>query len=327
MPSTSTPTAHKSAAALDLEKVESLYARPLLELVFEAATIHRQHHDPEYVQCSQLINIKTGGCPEDCGYCSQSARHAPQLERDELLSVERVVAEAKQAQENGADRFCMGAAWRGPRNGAEFDRVLEMVKQVKAMGLETCVTLGMLDKDQAQALDGAGLDYYNHNLDTGASHFGNVITTHTLQDRLDTLTHVREAGINVCSGGILGLGEDTKARCELLLQLAELEPQPESVPINNLVPIEGTPLGETQPVDWTVMVRMTACARILMPKAVIRLSAGRGELSDEAQALCFLGGANSIFCGDELLTTPNPTPSSDAALLEKLGLKAERERN
>jgi len=326
MPSPSTTAAQQCAPELTLEQVERLYERPLLELVFEAASIHREHHDPAYVQCSQLINIKTGGCPEDCGYCSQSARNAPGLERDELISVDKVVQQAQQAKENGADRFCMGAAWRGPRKGEEFERVLEMVRKVKAMGLETCVTLGMLNDEQASDLESAGLDYYNHNLDTGASHFEDVITTHTLQDRIDTVQRVRNAGINVCSGGILGLGEGPKARAELLLQLAQLDPPPESVPINNLVPIEGTPLGTAEPVDWSVMVRMTACSRILMPRSVVRLSAGRGELSEEAQALCFMAGANSIFCGDELLTTPNPSPSSDAAMLEKLGLKSERQR-
>jgi biotin synthase len=320
-------TSTAPAPGLRLADVEALYSRPLLDLVFEAATVHRANHDARYVQCSQLLSIKTGGCPEDCGYCSQSARHSTGLEREELLSVEKVVEEAQRAKDNGADRFCMGAAWRGPKRGKDFERVLEMVRRVKGLGLETCVTLGMLDKSQAEALDDAGLDYYNHNLDTGASHFGEIITTHTLQDRLETLSHVRGAGINVCSGGILGMGEGPQARCELLLQLAQLDPQPESVPINNLVPVEGTPLGETEPVDWSVLVRMTASARILMPKTVIRLSAGRGELSDEAQGLCFLAGANSIFCGNELLTTPNPSPSSDAALLDKLGLKAERERS
>lgn len=314
------------AASTTLADVEALYERPLLDLVFEAAGVHRAHHDPQYVQCSQLLSIKTGGCPEDCGYCSQSSRHNSGIQREELLSVEKVVEEARQAKENGADRFCMGAAWRGPKKGEEFERVLAMVREVKALGLETCVTLGMLNEQQADELQEAGLDYYNHNLDTGASHFGEIITTHTLEDRLDTLDHVRKAGINVCSGGILGMGEGPKARCELLLQLAQLDPQPESVPINNLVPVAGTPLGDTEPVDWSVLVRTTACARILMPRSVIRLSAGRGELTDEAQALCFLAGANSIFCGNELLTTPNPKPESDAALLTKLGLKAERER-
>lgn len=326
MPSSSTTSAQQCAPALTLEEVERLYARPLLGLVFEAATVHREHHDPEYVQCSQLISIKTGGCPEDCGYCSQSARNAPDMPREDLVSVDVVIEQAKQAKANGADRFCMGAAWRGPKKGAEFERVLEMIRQVKGMGLETCVTLGMLNEEQADQLGEAGLDYYNHNLDTGASFYDDVITTHTLQDRLDTLGRVRNKGINVCSGGIMGLGEGPTARCELLLQLAELNPPPESVPINNLVPIEGTPLGESEPVDWSVMVRMTACARILMPKSVVRLSAGRGELTEEAQALCFLAGANSIFCGDELLTTPNPSPSSDAALFEKLGLNPERKK-
>lgn len=320
----STLVAAPASQTLRLEEVEALYARPLLDLVFEAATVHRAHHDPNYVQCSQLLNIKTGGCPEDCGYCSQSSRYSTELEREKLLDVGEVVEEARRAKDNGADRFCMGAAWRGPKNGPEFERVLEMVREVKALGLQTCVTLGMLQDDQARALGEAGLDYYNHNLDTGASHYEKVITTHTLQDRLDTLQSVRDAGIHVCSGGILGLGETTTARCELLLQLAQLDPPPESVPINNLVPIAGTPLGDSEPVDWTVLVRTVACARILMPQSVVRLSAGRGELSDEAQALCFLAGANSIFCGDELLTTPNPEPATDASLFEKLGLKSAR---
>ena len=326
MPMPPTETLDRASQPLTLDTVSELYGRGLLDLVFEAQRVHREHHDPSYVQCSQLLNIKTGGCPEDCGYCSQSAHHNSGLERERMMSVDEVVAEAQRAKDGGADRFCMGAAWRGARDGEEFERVLEMVRRVKALELETCVTLGMLEPKHATALKDAGLDYYNHNLDTGASHFDRVITTHTLDDRLETVGHVRAAGIHVCSGGILGMGEGTDARCELLHQLASLDPQPESVPINNLVPIDGTPMGETAPADWTVMVRTTACARILMPKSVIRLSAGRGELSEEAQALCFLAGANSIFCGEKLLTTPNPEEATDAALFEKLGLKAIRDR-
>jgi biotin synthase len=303
--------------------VEALLDRPLLELVFDAAAVHREHHDRSRMQCSQLLSIKTGGCSEDCGYCSQSARFKTGLEREPLLEVDAVLAAARTAKENGADRFCMGAAWREVKDGEEFDRVLRMVRGVKALGLETCVTLGMLDEPQAQRLKQAGLDYYNHNLDTGRSHYAEVITTHTLDDRLATLDHVRSAGIRVCSGGILGLGESRRARAELLHQLATLDPQPESVPINLLVPIDGTPIPpRSAPVDWSELVRVIAAARLLMPRAVIRLSAGRTGLTEEAQALCFLAGANSIFVGDELLTTPNPEPRSDAALLEKLGLVA-----
>jgi biotin synthase len=305
-----------------LADVERLLGRPLLDLVFDAAGVHRRHHAPDRVQCSQLLSIKTGGCSEDCGYCSQSGRVKSGVEREPLMDVDAVVASAREAKRNGADRFCMGAAWREVKDGPEFDRVLAMVKGVKSLGLETCVTLGMLDAKQARELEAAGLDYYNHNLDTGRSHWDRVTTTHSLDDRLATLRNVREAGLRVCSGGILGLGEDRRARAELLLELASLDPQPESVPVNTLVPIEGTKLERAQPVDWSELVRVVAAARLLMPRAVIRLSAGRTELTEEAQALCFLAGANSIFVGDELLTTPNPRPASDAALLAKLGLNA-----
>jgi biotin synthase len=311
-----------SPAASLLEQAEALLARPLLELVFEAAGVHREHHDPRRVQCSQLLSIKTGGCPEDCGYCSQSAHFKTPVEKEPLLEVEPVLEAARAAKARGADRFCMGAAWREVRDGPEFDRVLEMVRGVKDLGLETCVTLGMVTPAQAERLQGAGLDYYNHNLDTGRSHYGDVVTTRTYDDRLRTLAAVRAAGVNVCSGGILGLGESSRARAELLAELASLEPQPESVPINALVPIDGTPLGEAAVVDWSELVRTIAAARILMPRAVIRLSAGRTELHAAAQALCFLAGANSIFVGEELLTTPNPGPSSDAALLTLLGLES-----
>lgn len=303
-----------------LERARELLERPLLELVFEAAGVHRAHHDPRMVQCSQLLSIKTGGCSEDCGYCSQSARFNTGLPREELLDVEEVVRAAREAKEGGADRFCMGAAWRGVRDGNEFERVLEMVRRVRALGLETCVTLGQLEPEHAEQLAAAGLDYYNHNLDTGASYYEHVVTTHSQADRLRTLAAVRAAGIHLCCGGILGMGEDRATRAELLAQLASLDPQPESVPINTLVPIDGTPLAGAPPLGWAELVRAIAAARILLPRAVIRLSAGRRELDESAQALCFLAGANSIFVGDRLLTTPNPEPASDAALLAKLGL-------
>jgi len=303
-----------------LADVEALLARPLLDLVFEAAGVHRRHHDPSRVQCSQLLSIKTGGCPEDCGYCNQSAHWGTSLEREPLLPLDEVVRAASTAKENGAERFCMGAAWREVKDGPDFERVLEMVREVKALGMETCVTLGMLTPEQAGRLREAGLDFYNHNLDTGRSHYGAIVTTRTYDDRLRTLEAVRGAGVAVCCGGILGMGEPVRARAELLLELARLDPQPESVPINALVAVEGTPLEGAAPLDWSEIVRVVAAARVLLPRAVLRLSAGRTALSEEAQALCFLAGANSIFVGDELLTTPNPRPESDAALFAKLGL-------
>lgn len=308
-----------------LSEVRDLMSRPLLELVFEAASVHRAHHDPRAIECAELLSIKTGGCPEDCGYCSQSAHHKTPVQREPLREVETVIAAAKRARENGADRFCMGAAWREVRDGAEFDRVIEMVREVKQLGLQTCVTLGMVRGDQAVRLKDAGLDFYNHNLDTGRSHYQDVVTTRTYEDRLKTLGAVRDAGISVCCGGILGLGEPEEARAELLLELASLTPPPESVPINALVPIEGTPLEDEATLDWSALVRTVACARILMPHAAVRLSAGRTELTEEAQALCFLAGANSIFVGDELLTTENPSPAGDAALFAKLGLRTVRD--
>ena len=316
--------AHASAtvARPSLAEVEALLERPLLELVFAAATVHRQHHDPAKVQCSQLLSIKTGGCPEDCGYCSQSAHHATPVAREPLLPLADVLASARAAKQRGADRFCMGAAWREAKDGPEFERVKAMVSGVKAMGLETCATLGMLTGKQAHELRAAGLDYYNHNLDTGRSHYAKVVSTRSYDERLQTLAHVRAAGMHVCCGGILGLGETRRARAELLCELAGLEPQPESVPINTLVHVPGTPLASEAALDWTELVRAVAAARILMPTSYVRLSAGRSELAEAAQALCFLAGANSIFVGDELLTTPNPSPASDAALLAKLGLDA-----
>jgi len=323
-----TPIAESTGAAgsVSLAQVEALLQRPLLELVFEAAGVHRANHDPQKVQCSQLLSIKTGGCPEDCGYCSQSAHHETPVEREPLMDVDQVLAAAKAARMNGAERFCMGAAWRSVKKGEAFDRVLEMVRGVKGLGMEACVTLGMLDAEQAQQLRAAGLDYYNHNLDTGRTHYEKVVTTRTYDDRLETLAHVREAGVKVCCGGILGLGEQREGRAELLHELANLAPQPESVPINTLVQVEGTPMDGAEELDWTELVRTVAAARILMPKTAVRLSAGRTDLDEATQAMCFLAGANSMFVGDELLTTPNPAPATDAALLQKLAINAEPAR-
>ena len=314
--------ASPQAVHRSLDDVVALLERPLLDLVFEASRVHREHHDAGKMQCSQLLSIKTGGCAEDCSYCSQSAHYDTPLDRRPLEELETTVAAARRAKANGADRFCMGAAWRGVKDGPEFDRVLDMVREVKALGLETCATLGLLNQDQARRLGEAGLDYYNHNLDTGRSHYDSVITTRSYDDRLATLSAVRGAGVKVCCGGILGMGESRRARAELLLELATLNPPPETVPINALVPVEGTPLENETPLDWSELVRAVAAARILMPKSVLRLSAGRTEMDEASQALCFLAGVGSIFVGDELLTTPNPAPSGDAALLKKLGLEA-----
>ena len=306
---------------LDLSRAQDLLNRPLLELVFEAASVHREHHDPRRVQRAQLLSIKTGGCPEDCGYCSQSAHHGSGLEKERLLPVDEVVADAQRAKASGADRFCMGAAWRDVKDGPEFERVLEMVRAVKGLGLETCTTLGMLNVAQAERLRDAGLDYYNHNLDTGRSHYDQVVSTRDYDQRLETLAAAREAGLALCCGGILGLGESRDQRAEMLTELAAMDPPPESVPINNLVPIAGTPMGDHAPADWSEIVRVIAAARVMMPGSVLRLSAGRDALTEEAQALCFLAGAGSIFVGDELLTTPNPDRAFDGALLGKLGLQ------
>ncbi len=309
-----------ATAALTREAVQAIHDRPLLELVFEAAQVHRAHHDPARVQCASLLSIKTGACPEDCAYCPQSAHYNTELEREPLMDVAEVVSAAKNAQAGGADRFCMGAAWREARDGKEFDRLVEMVREVKALGLETCATLGMIDDEQAERLGAAGLDYYNHNLDTSPEHYEKIISTRTYEDRLRTLQSVRHGGMKVCCGGILGMGEQVEDRVGLLHALATLDPQPESVPINTLVPVEGTPLENTPALPWDVLVRAVATARILMPKAYVRLSAGRTEMSEEAQALCFLAGANSVFLGDKLLTTPNRERDDDAVLFEKLGL-------
>lgn len=303
------------------EEIESLFCLPLTELVFRAQTALREHFAPDEIQGCRLLSIKTGACPEDCGYCPQSAHYTTGLQRESLTSLEATIEAARQAREGGASRFCMGAAWRTPPQGAEFDRVLDMVRGVRAVGLEACCTLGMLSEEQARALAEAGLTAYNHNLDTSPEFYGQVITTRTYQDRLDTLERVRQAGIAVCCGGILGLGESRADRIRLLQQLANQRPHPESVPINALVRVEGTPLAEQPAFDLIELVRMIGTARILMATSRVRLSAGRSEMTDEAQALCFLAGANSIFLGDRLLTTPNPGQDRDHALLERLGLR------
>lgn len=307
------------------EETEDVYNLPFPELVFRAQSVHRQFHQPNQVQGCQLLSIKTGGCPEDCGYCPQSAHYKTGLEREPLLSVERALEAAKNAKESGATRFCMGAAWRDAPTGEQFDRVLEMVKGARALGLEACCTLGMLSAKQAKALAAAGLTAYNHNLDTSPEFYGAIITTRTYEDRLETLRNVRRAGVTVCSGGIVGMGETVRDRCALLRQLANQNPHPESVPVNQLIRVEGTPLENEKLLDPFDFVRTIATARILMPSSMVRLSAGRLELSDEAQALCFLAGANSIFMGEKLLTTPNPETDRDKLLLDKLGMKLSSE--
>jgi len=302
-------------------EIESIYAAPFLDLVLRAQLVHREHHPANEIQGSVLLNIKSGGCPEDCAYCPQSAHYKTGVARTELLSVDDTLTAARAAREQGATRFCMGAAWRDVPRGPQFDRVLDMVRGVRALGMEACCTLGMLETDQAEALADAGLTAYNHNLDTSPEFYGQIITTRTYDDRLETLARVRQAGITVCCGGIIGMGEGRDARLRLLQQLAALDPHPESVPINLLVAVDGTPLAHRPPEDPIELVRMIATARILMPRAFVRLSAGRLSLSDEAQALCFMAGANSVFLGDRLLTTPNPTPDVDRALFERLGLR------
>ena len=302
-------------------EIESIYTAALPDLIFQAQTVHRAHHAAGEVQGCMLLSIKTGGCPEDCGYCPQSAHHKTSVERQDLMDVGATLAAARQAREQGATRFCMGAAWREAPRGERFDRVLEMVRGVRDLGMEACCTLGMLTQDQADALAEAGLSAYNHNLDTSKEFYGEIITTRTYQDRLDTLARVRRAGVTVCCGGIIGMGESRAERYGLLMELANLQPHPESVPVNMLVPVEGTPLGKTAAVDPLELVRTIATARILMPASRVRLSAGRMSLSDEAQALCFLAGANSIFCGTKLLTTPNPDEDHDRRLLDRLGMR------
>ena len=304
------------------EEVRALYDQPLLPLLDEARRVHLSHHPDNEVQLCTLLSVKTGGCPEDCSYCPQSSHYETGTSAEKMLDVQRVIASAKHAKELGSTRFCMGAAWREVKDGPAFDRVVEMVKGVKDLGLEACVTLGMLDEKQAKKLADAGLDAYNHNLDTSREHYRSIIKTRTFDDRLRTLDNVRKAGITVCSGGIIGMGETADDRCEMLRTLANLDPQPESVPINALVPVEGTPLANAKPVDPLDLVRMIAVARILMPSSRVRLSAGRSSLSREAQMLCMLAGANSIFYGDKLLTTPNPAEDDDLALLRDAGLQA-----
>jgi len=304
-----------------LDEIEALATLPLPDLVFLAQTVHRAHHDPLRVQACALLSVKTGGCAEDCAYCPQSSRYETGLGRGPLLSVEETLAATESARANGATRFCMGAAWRSAPRGEQFERVLEMVRGVRARGLEACCTLGMLSDGQAVALAEAGLTAYNHNLDTSPEYYGEIITTRTYADRLETIGHVRRAGITVCCGGIIGMGEELRDRYGLLQQLAAQEPHPESVPINVLVPVAGTPLADAEPIDPLDLVRTIAAARIMMPYSIVRLSAGRLALSDEAQALCFLAGAGSIFIGDRLLTTGNPEAERDHALLDRLGMR------
>jgi biotin synthase len=303
------------------EEVRALFALPFTELIFRAAKVHRDNFDPSEVQISTLLSIKTGGCPEDCAYCPQSAKFETGVKAEKLMDLEAVLAEARAAKAGGASRFCMGAAWRSPKD-RDLEKVCDMIEGVKALGMETCVTLGMLTGEQAKRLKTCGLDYYNHNLDTSPEFYGEIITTRTYQDRLDTLRYVRAAGINVCCGGIVGMGEKLDDRVGMIATLASLPVHPESVPINMLVRVEGTPLAETATIDPLDFVRTIAVARITMPASMVRLSAGREDMSEETQALCFLAGANSIFYGPKLLTTPHPGRDRDMALLDKLGLRA-----
>ena len=302
------------------EEIQDLYNRPFLDLVFEAQRIHREHFAANTIQVSTLLSIKTGKCPEDCKYCSQSAHYDSKLEAEKRIAVDKVIQEAKEALASGSSRFCMGAAWRNPHE-RDMPYVLEMVREVKSLGLETCMTLGMLNQSQAERLKDAGLDYYNHNLDTSERYYSQIITTRRFDDRLQTLEHVRNAGIKVCAGGILGMGETVEDRISMLVTLANLPSPPESVPINRLIPIPGSKLAHAAPIEPVDFVRMIALARILMPRSFVRLSAGRSAMSDELQALCFFAGANSIFIGETLLTADNPGEDHDSALLQRLGLK------
>ena len=301
------------------EEVRVLISEPLNELVFAAQQTHRRHFDPNQIQISTLLSIKTGGCPEDCSYCSQSVHHSADVGADKLMSLDAVKAAAIRAKDAGATRFCMGAAWRGPKD-RDLDSVCEMISEVKSLGLETCVTLGLLENKQADKLKDAGLDYYNHNIDTSETFYREIVSTRTFKDRLDTLSHVRDAGINVCCGGILGMGETRKDRADMLQELAQMPNHPESVPLNMLVTVPGTPLADLEPLDPLELVRAIATARIMMPKSTVRLSAGRLELDESTQTLCFLAGANSIFYGDTLLTAGNPAQQTDIDLFEKLGI-------
>ncbi|GMR15986.1 MAG: biotin synthase BioB [Gammaproteobacteria bacterium] len=304
-----------------VDEIAALYDMPFNDLLFEAQTVHRENFDPNAVQVSTLLSIKTGKCPEDCGYCPQSVRYDTELENEPLMPLDEVIASAKLAKENGSSRFCMGAAWRSPKD-KDLEPVIKMVKEVKAMGMETCLTLGMLTEPQANKLKEAGLDYYNHNLDTSPEFYGEVITTRTYQDRLDTLQHVRDAGMNTCCGGILGMGESRRDRIGLFQELANQDHHPESVPINLLVRVSGTPLEKGDDLDALEFIRSVAIARIMMPKSYVRLSAGREKMSDEMQAMCFFAGSNSIFYGEKLLTTPNPDTNDDMELFNRLGIKA-----
>jgi len=309
-----------------LDQVNELFNMPFNDLMFKAQVTHREHFDPNQVQVSTLLSIKTGACPEDCKYCPQSARYSTGLEKERLMEVEKVLTRAKEAKEIGSTRFCMGAAWRNPKD-RDMPYVIEMIKGVKELGLETCMTLGMLTKEQALALNEAGLDYYNHNLDTSPEYYGDIITTRTYEDRLNTLQNVRDAGMNVCSGGIVGLGESAKDRSGLLIALANLPRHPESVPINMLVKVEGTPLDNVEDLESFEFIRTIAIARIMMPKSHVRLSAGREGMNEQMQAMCFLAGANSIFYGCKLLTTGNPDEHFDQKLFKKLGINAEKGRD
>ena len=305
-----------------LPEIRAIHDLPLPQLMLRAQTVHQQHHQPEEVQLCSLLSVKTGGCPEDCAYCPQSSRYDTEVGVERMMSRDEVLGAAQRAREAGATRFCMGAAWREVKDGPAFDSVLSMVRGVREMGMEACVTLGMLNEQQARKLADAGLSAYNHNLDTSKEFYGSIITTRTFEDRLTTLRNVRKAGITVCSGGIIGMGESIGDRCAMLMTLANLDPHPESVPVNALVPVEGTPLAARPPVDPVELVRMIATARILMPQSKVRLSAGRMAMSREAQLLCLLAGANSIFYGEKLLTTGNPDVSADQALLRDAGLRA-----
>ncbi len=304
-------------------EIRAIYDKPIMDLVFQAASTHRLHHDPNVVQVSTLISIKTGGCPEDCGYCPQAARYHTGLEGNDLMSVQTVKAQALRAKASGSSRVCMGAAWRNVKDGQEFDQVLEMVRTLNKLKMEVCCTLGMITENQAKRLAEAGLYAYNHNLDTSEDYYKDVISTRAYQDRLDTIDNVRKTNVTVCSGGIIGMGESIDDRINMLVALSSLEPYPESVPINALVAVEGTPLAEQEPIAIWDMVRMVATTRIIMPTTQVRLSAGRTEMSPEGQAFCFMSGANSIFAGDKLLTTPNPDINSDMDLFKSLGLKAQ----
>jgi biotin synthase len=306
------------------EEIIAIYNKPMMELLYEAATIHRQHHDPNVVQVSTLLSIKTGGCPEDCGYCPQAARYHTDIETNDLMSVSQVKAQALRAKSSGSSRVCMGAAWRNVKDGEEFDQVLEMVRTINKLDMEVCCTLGMITENQAQRLAEAGLYAYNHNLDTSEDYYDDIISTRAFDDRLKTIENVRKTNVTVCSGGIIGMGESIEDRAGMLVALSTLNPQPESVPINALVAVEGTPLEDQKPVEIWEMVRMVATTRIIMPETQVRLSAGRTNMSEEGQTLCFFAGANSIFAGDKLLTTPNPDINQDMALFGKLGLNPQK---